>query len=124
MVRREFVSARPGPYCGRRCLLDFFWEVSGGEGSGKTEQASAELACEGGIAVAGIGICPIDRGHTSPVVEIDLPCGAIVRVPNEVRSLGRVLRILLETDWKTSGKFTWRKARRSRPLRKHGCGQP
>ena len=33
---------------------------------------------------------------TSPVVEIDLPCGAVVRVPNEDRSLRRVLGILLE----------------------------
>lgn len=32
----------------------------------------------------------------SPVVEIDLPCGAVVRVPNEDRSLRRVLGILLE----------------------------
>ena len=35
---------------------------------------------------------------TSPVVEIDLPCGAVVRVPNEDRSLRRVLGILLEAD--------------------------
>ncbi len=35
---------------------------------------------------------------TSPVVEIDVPCGAFVRVPNEDRSLRRVLRILLEAD--------------------------
>ena len=34
---------------------------------------------------------------TSPVVEIDLPCGAVVRVPNDDRSLRRVLGILLET---------------------------
>jgi transposase-like protein len=34
----------------------------------------------------------------SPVVEIDLPCGAVVRVPNEDRSLRRVLGILLEAD--------------------------
>ena len=33
---------------------------------------------------------------TSPVVEIDLPCGAVVRVPNEDRSVRRVLGILLE----------------------------
>ena len=33
---------------------------------------------------------------TSPVVEIDLPCGAVVRVPNEDRSLRHVLGILLE----------------------------
>ena len=33
---------------------------------------------------------------TSPVVEIDLPCGAVVRVPNDDRSLRRVLGILLE----------------------------
>lgn len=33
---------------------------------------------------------------TSPVVEIDVPCGAVVRVPNEDRSLRRVLRIILE----------------------------
>ena len=35
---------------------------------------------------------------TSPVVEIDLPGGAVVRVPNEDRSLRRVLGILLEAD--------------------------
>jgi transposase-like protein len=34
---------------------------------------------------------------TSPVVEIDLPCGAVVRVPDNDRSLRRVLGILLET---------------------------
>ena len=34
---------------------------------------------------------------TSPVVEIDLQCGAVVRVPNDDRSLRRVLGILLET---------------------------
>jgi hypothetical protein len=34
--------------------------------------------------------------RTSPVVEIDLPCGAVVRVPNEDRSAHRVLGILLE----------------------------
>lgn len=32
---------------------------------------------------------------TSPVVEIDVPCGAVILVPNEDRSLHRVLRILL-----------------------------
>jgi len=35
---------------------------------------------------------------TSPAVEIDLPCGAVVRVPNDDRSLRRVLGILLEAD--------------------------
>jgi hypothetical protein len=38
---------------------------------------------------------------TSPAVEIDLPCGAVVRVPNEDRSLRRVLGILLEADQRT-----------------------
>jgi hypothetical protein len=38
---------------------------------------------------------------TSPVVEIDLPCGAVVRVPNEDRSLRRVLGILLEAEQTT-----------------------
>lgn len=38
---------------------------------------------------------------TSPVVEIDLPCGAVVRVPNDDRSLRRVLGILLEADQRT-----------------------
>jgi hypothetical protein len=33
---------------------------------------------------------------TSPVVEIDLPSGAVVRVPNDDRSLRRVPGILLE----------------------------
>lgn len=32
----------------------------------------------------------------SPVIEVDLPCGAVVRVPNEESSLRRVLSILLE----------------------------
>lgn len=40
---------------------------------------------------------------TSPVVEIDLPCGAVVRVPNEDRSLRRVLGILLEADQTPKG---------------------
>ena len=34
----------------------------------------------------------------SPVVEFDLPCGAVVRVPDKVRSLRRVLGSLLEAD--------------------------
>jgi hypothetical protein len=38
---------------------------------------------------------------TSPAVEIDLPCGAVVRVPNDDRSLRRVLGILLEADQRT-----------------------
>ena len=38
---------------------------------------------------------------TSPVVEIDLPCGAVVRVPNEDRSLRRVLGILLGAEQTT-----------------------
>lgn len=38
---------------------------------------------------------------TSPVIEIDLPCGAVVRVPNEDRSLSRVLGILLEAEQAT-----------------------
>ena len=38
---------------------------------------------------------------TSPVVEIDLPCGAVIRVPNEDRSLRRVLGILLESEQTT-----------------------
>ena len=38
---------------------------------------------------------------TSPVVEIDLPCGAVVRVPNEDRSLRRVLGIMLESEQTT-----------------------
>jgi hypothetical protein len=37
----------------------------------------------------------------SPAVEIDLPCGAVVRVPNDDRSLRRVLGILLEADQRT-----------------------
>ena len=37
----------------------------------------------------------------SPVVEIDLPCGAVVRVPNDDRSLRRVLGILLEAGQTT-----------------------
>lgn len=32
----------------------------------------------------------------SPVIEVDLPCGAVVRVPNEESSLRRVISILLE----------------------------
>ena len=39
---------------------------------------------------------------TSPLVEIDLPCGAVVRVPNEDRSLRRVLGILLEAEQTTN----------------------
>jgi hypothetical protein len=38
---------------------------------------------------------------TSPAVEISLPCGAVVRVPNDDRSLRRVLGILLEADQRT-----------------------
>lgn len=38
---------------------------------------------------------------TSPAVEISLPCGAVVRVPNDDRSLRRVLDILLEADQRT-----------------------
>jgi hypothetical protein len=38
---------------------------------------------------------------TSPAVEIDMPCGAVVRVPNDDRSLRRVLGILLEADQRT-----------------------
>ena len=38
---------------------------------------------------------------TSPAVEIDMPCGAVVRVPNDDRSLRRVLGILLEADQHT-----------------------
>lgn len=39
----------------------------------------------------------------SSVVEIELPCGAVVRVPNEERSLCRVLGILLEAQQTTEG---------------------
>ena len=35
---------------------------------------------------------------TSPVFEFDLPYGAVGRVPDKVRSLRRVLGILLEAD--------------------------
>jgi len=38
---------------------------------------------------------------TSPAVEISLPCGVVVRVPNDDRSLRRVLGILLEADQRT-----------------------
>ncbi len=38
---------------------------------------------------------------TSPAVEISLPCGAVVRVPNDDRSLRRVLGMLLEADQRT-----------------------
>lgn len=38
---------------------------------------------------------------TSPVVEIDLPCGAVVRVPNDDRSLRRVLEVLLDAEQAT-----------------------
>lgn len=38
---------------------------------------------------------------TSPAVEINLPCGAVVRVPNDDRSLRRVLGILLEAERRT-----------------------
>ena len=34
----------------------------------------------------------------SPVIEVDLPCGAVVRVPNEESSLRRVLGILLDAE--------------------------
>jgi hypothetical protein len=34
----------------------------------------------------------------SPVIEVDLPCGAVVRVPNAESSLRRVLSILLEAE--------------------------
>jgi hypothetical protein len=37
----------------------------------------------------------------SPAVEINLPCGAVVRVSNDDRSLRRVLGILLEADQRT-----------------------
>jgi hypothetical protein len=37
----------------------------------------------------------------SPAVEIDLPCGAVVRVPKDDRSLRRVLGILLDADQHT-----------------------
>ncbi len=33
---------------------------------------------------------------TSPAVEISLPCGAVVRVPNDDRSLRRMISILME----------------------------
>lgn len=38
---------------------------------------------------------------TSPAVEISLPCGAVVRVSNDDRSLRRVLGILLGADQRT-----------------------
>lgn len=38
---------------------------------------------------------------TSPAVEIDLPCGAVVRVPNDDRSLRRVVSILMEANQRT-----------------------
>ena len=38
---------------------------------------------------------------TSPVVEINLPSGAVVRVPNDDRSLRRVLGILLDANQRT-----------------------
>lgn len=38
---------------------------------------------------------------TSPAVEISLPCGAVVRVPNDDRSLRRVPGILREADQRT-----------------------
>ena len=34
----------------------------------------------------------------SPVIEVDLPCGAVVRVPNEESSLRRVISILLDAQ--------------------------
>lgn len=34
---------------------------------------------------------------SNPVIEVDLPCGAVVRVPNDEPSLQRVLGILLQS---------------------------
>ncbi len=60
-----------------------------------TERAAQSLSTMKRSMSAGPELVPLTV-LTSPVVEIDLPCGAVVRVPNDDRSLSRVLRILLE----------------------------
>ena len=40
---------------------------------------------------------------SNPVIEVDLPCGAVVRVPNDEPSLQRVLSILLQSGGYAGG---------------------
>lgn len=40
---------------------------------------------------------------SNPAIEVDLPCGAVVRVPNEEPSLQRVLGILLQSGGDAGG---------------------
>ena len=61
----------------------------------REENKAQRLSGTKGAVSSGPELVPLTI-LTSPVVEIDLPCGAVVRVPNEDRSLRRVLGILLK----------------------------
>ena len=61
----------------------------------RKEHGAQRLSGTKGAVSSGPELVPLTV-LTSPVVEIDLPCGAVVRVPNDDRSLRRVLGILLE----------------------------
>ena len=61
----------------------------------RKEHGAQRLSGTKGAVSSGPELVPLTI-LTSPVVEIDLPCGAVVRVPNEDRSLRRVLGILLK----------------------------
>ena len=61
------------------------------KGHGPRRQSAMKRSMSSGFELVPLTVL------TSPVVEIDLPCGAVVRVPDNDRSLRRVLGILLET---------------------------
>ena len=61
----------------------------------RKEHGAQRLSGTKGAVSSGPELVPLTVLN-SPVVEIDLPCGAVVRVPNDDRSLRRVLGILLE----------------------------
>ena len=87
----DWIGVSPNSFYRRRRKLAAKGRTPAKKGHGAQRQSAIKRSMFAGPELVPLAVL------TSPVVEIDLPCGAVVRVPNEDRSLRRVLGILLET---------------------------